>query len=70
MVKNVKLGSLFEYIQVELESVSEAVRAENNLNKVHFFLEKDMLLILRTASLIHLYGFYVYASFTKYKECN
>ena len=38
---------------IELESVSAALRADNNLNKVDFFLEKDMLLILRTASLIH-----------------
>ena len=41
---------------MELGSVSVAVRADNNLNKVHFFLEKDMLLILRTVSLIHSYG--------------
>ena len=34
MVNNVNLGSLFE--SIELESVSAAVRADNNLNKVHF----------------------------------
>ena len=37
---------------IELESVSAAVRADSNLNKVHSFLEKDLLLILRTFSLI------------------
>ena len=45
---------------MELESVSAAVRTDNNSNKVHSFLEKDLLLILRTVSLMHGYGFYVY----------
>ena len=35
MVKNFYLGSLL--CKIELESVSAAVRADNNLNKVHSF---------------------------------
>ena len=46
MVNNVYLGSLLGVhiaCNIELESVSAAVRADNDLNKVYFFLEKDML---------------------------
>ena len=38
---------------IELESVSAAVMADINFNKVLFFPGKDMLLILRTVSLMH-----------------
>ena len=56
MVNNFYLGSLLRVhivCNLELESVSAAVRADYNLNKVHSFLEKDLLLILRAVSLRH-----------------
>ena len=37
---------------IELESVSADVITENNLKKVYSFLEKDLMLILKTVSLI------------------
>ena len=43
MVNNFYLGSLL--CKIELESVSAAVRLDNK-DKVHSFLEKDLLLIL------------------------
>ena len=48
------------HCNIELESVSANVRADIILNKVYSFLEKELLVLLRTVSLIHLYGFYVY----------
>ena len=56
MVNNFYLGSiLYVHIlcSIELESISTAVRADNNLNMAHSFLETDLLLIFRTVSLIH-----------------
>ena len=52
---------------IELESVSADARADIILDKVHSFLEKELLMILRTVSLIH-YTFMIF--FTKYKESN
>ena len=56
MINNFYFGSLLcvqIMCNIELESVSAAVRTYNSLNKVHSFLEKDLLLILRTVSLLH-----------------
>ena len=56
MVNNFYLRSLLGVhiaCNIELESVSAAVRADNNLNKVYSFKEIDLLLILGTISLIH-----------------
>ena len=50
------LGSILSVhfiCNIELERVSAGVRADNILSKVHSFLEKDLLMILRTVSLIH-----------------
>ena len=56
MVNNCYLESLLRVhfvCNIELERVSAAVRADTNLNKVHSFLENDLLYILRTVSLMH-----------------
>ena len=39
--------------QYKIEKCISSCEAKQQLNKVHSFLEKDLLLILRTVSLIH-----------------